>query len=203
MYVPPAFREQDLPTLHAFMHEHSFATFLTAGDPPFITHLPLLIDPSRGANGTLLGHVAKANPHAALLNGTRATAIFHGPHAYVSPSWYDPSKPSVPTWNYAVVHATGIPVIHNDPAWMKDLLSRMVAKYESPRATPWTYNLPPEFLTAMLTQIVAFEMPIDTLEGKFKLNQNRSKGDQERVMAGLANEGEEGTAGLMRRRKGD
>jgi len=201
MYVPPAFRESDLPTLQAFMEAYSFATFVSGGETPFVTHLPLLVDRSRGENGTLVGHVARANPQASLFDGARrATAIFHGPHAYVSPAWYDAGKPSVPTWNYSVVHASGVPRVTDDSAVTKELLARMVAKYEGGRAQPWTYELPVDFVDAMLRQIVAFEMPIETLEGKFKLSQNRSKGEQQRVVEGLEREGEEETAGLMRGR---
>ena len=94
MYVPPAFREQDIGTLHAFVETYSFATLVSGGETRYVTHLPLMIDAAGGGKGVLLGHFAKANPHVGVLNGTRATAIFHGPHAYVSPSWYDGAKPA-------------------------------------------------------------------------------------------------------------
>lgn len=199
MYLPPFFHEQHLSVLHTFMDEHGFATLISVGDPPVVTHLPLIIDNSQSSRGTVLGHLAKANPHAALLNGTRATAIFHGPHAYVTPSWYDSLHPAVPTWNYAVVHATGIPIVHTDTEWIKELLIRTIAKYETPRARPWKYDIPLEFLNAKLSHIVAFEMPIETLEGKFKLSQNRSEKDRVSVADALDREGSSGIAALMRK----
>src|SRR5215208_2151226 len=110
MYIPSAFRITDLPTLHEFMRRYSFATLITGGDEPFVTHLPLLLDSGSGdgQNGTLIGHFAKPNPHWQLDHAAHTSvAIFHGPHAYISPSWYRAGGPAVPTWNYAAVHAWG------------------------------------------------------------------------------------------------
>jgi transcriptional regulator len=199
MYVPPAFQEKDRDVLLRFIERYSFATFITGGDTPQVTHLPLLLD--RAAN-TLQGHFAKANAHWRALDGTReALAIFHGPHAYVSPAWYHASGPAVPTWNYAVVHASGVPEIRSDAAWLKGFVARLTAAYESQRETPWKDALPENFRAAMLTQIVGFEMPVTSLVGKFKLNQNRSAADQEGVIAGLEASGDTELAALMRARK--
>src|SRR4051794_30428541 len=102
MYIPSAFRIDDPATLQAFMRKYSFATLVTADAEPFVTHLPLLLDANHGRHGTLVGHVAKPNPHWQM-DHERLTsvAIFHGPHAYVSPTWYRSKSPAVPTWNYA------------------------------------------------------------------------------------------------------
>lgn len=197
MYIPPRFAETDPRALHAFIEQHGFATFVT--DDLNVTHLPLLLNARRTA---LQGHFARANPHWKTIDGTRrAKALFHGPHAYVSPAWYSPDKPSVPTWNYAAVHASGVPAIIDDEKWMNDFLERLIRKYESARAQPWAYTPPPEFHAAMLTQIVGFELPIEQIEGTFKLSQNRSEKDQASVIAGLEAEGESETAALMRARR--
>lgn len=196
MYIPPRFAETDLPTLLTFIDEHGFATFIT--DDLEVTHLPLLLNADQTA---LQGHFAKANPQWKTIDGARrAKALFHGPHAYVSPAWYSPEKPSVPTWNYATVHVSGAPKMIDDEIWMNDFLERLIQKYESPRAQPWTYTPPKEFHAAMLTQIVGFELPIEKIEGKFKLSQNRSEKEQASVIAGLAAEGAHETAKLMRAR---
>src|SRR5438132_1080087 len=115
MYIPPAFRIEDLPCLHAIMRENSFATLVTgAGGELCATHIPILLDPNRGKFGTLTGHVAKANTHWESLRGNvEALVIFQGPHAYVSPSWY--KTQAVPTWNYVAVHAYGRPRLIEDP----------------------------------------------------------------------------------------
>jgi transcriptional regulator len=199
MYIPPRFAENNSESLFAFIHEHSFATFVT--DDLEVTHLPLLLNAEQTA---LQGHFAKANPHWKAIDGQRrAKAVFHGPHAYVSPAWYSPDKPSVPTWNYATVHVSGAPKMIDDEKGMNGFLERLIHKYESARAKPWAYAPPKEFHAAMLTQIVGFELPIEKIEGKFKLSQNRSEKDQAAVIAGLATEGGKETAALMKARTGN
>src|SRR5688572_3972797 len=127
MYIPHAFRIDVPDALHAFMRQYSFATLITGGGEPFATHLPLLLDTSRGPHGTLLGHFARPNPHWRLDHQQYGSlAIFHGPHAYVSPSWYPSAAPAVPTWNYATVHAVGRIVPIDDAAYIATLLEQMV-----------------------------------------------------------------------------
>jgi transcriptional regulator len=183
MYIPTAFRADDRSALYDLIDRHGFGTLVSVIDgTPFATHLPLLLDRGRGV---LLGHVARANPHwHALAGSAEALAIFHGPHAYVSPSWYAPA-PAVPTWNYAAVHVYGTPRLL-DEAGLRDLVGRLVEQYESGRARPWTMDLPEDYMGKMLRAIVGFEIPIERIEGKFKLSQNRSTEDRAGVIAALA-----------------
>lgn len=188
MYIPKPFEITDPAWCHALMRAQSFAAMITADDAggPFATHLPILVDPARGPLGTLRGHVARANPHWRYLAAGRPTlVIFAGAHAYVSPSWYA-THPSVPTWNYVAVHATGRPALIEEPARVTALLARMVATYEAGRAEPWRFDsLTEDYVTAMIRAIVAFELPIERLEGKAKLSQNRPAEDQAGAIGGL------------------
>src|SRR5437867_3355300 len=181
MYLPSEFRVEDPALLHDLIERFSFATLVSIEDGrPSVTHLPLLLDRSLGEHGTLLGHVARANNQwRGFERGVETLAIFQAEHGYVSPSWYE-THPSVPTWNYRVVHAYGVPRVIDDEAGKRGILSRLVEKYESGFDMPWPMDLPEAYFKSMLAQIVAFEMPISRLEGKFKLSQNRSRTDQER-----------------------
>jgi len=192
MYIPKGFEVEDLATLHGFMEEHSFATLIGAlNGAPFATHLPLLIDRGRGEKGTIVGHVARANPHGKIFDGkTPALAIFTGAHAYVSPSWYA-SKDVVPTWLYTAVHAYGTPSVSSDPVQVRALLERMVQLFEGGFARPWQLAGQREaYLEGMQRSIVAFEMPIQRIEGKFKLNQIKSEADRKGTIAGLKSTGD-------------
>lgn len=185
MYVPTHFSEDDPARLRALIDENAFATLVTAEDGrPFATHLPLLLDPGRGPHGVLLGHMARANPQwRSFGGGAEALAIFAGPHAYVSPRWYA-TQPSVPTWNYAAVHAYGVPRILDDAAEAREALARLTARLEGDGG--WSMDgLPESYLAGMMRGIVAFEIPVARLEGKFKLSQNRSATDRRRVVAAL------------------
>ena len=189
MYVPKHFEIADPAWCHALMRAQSFAVMITADDAgtPFATHLPILVDESRGRLGTLRGHVARANPHWRYLAAGRPTlVVFSGAHAYVSPAWYA-SHPSVPTWNYVAVHATGTAVLVEDPTPVRGLLVDLVAVYEGARPAPWSFaSLPADYVEGMQRGIVAFEIAIERLEGKAKLSQNRSGEDQARTRAALA-----------------
>lgn len=198
MYIPESFRLTDDKLALSFIEQYSFATFITAaraGDI-VVTHLPLLLKRS-GDRAVLQGHVARANEHWRQFDGlTRALAIFNGPHGYVSPSWYQ-VKPAVPTWNYAVVHATGCPRAVEDPHLTATILEDLVGKFESRRSRPWDVReLPPDYYEHMARQIVGFEMPIERLDSKFKLGQNRSMPDREGTINGLLQEGEPDSAAL-------
>jgi transcriptional regulator len=189
MYIPKQFQITDTAWCHALMRAQSFAAMITADDAgvPFATHLPILVDPARGPLGTLRGHVARANPHWRYLSAGRPTlVIFAGAHAYVSPSWYA-THPSVPTWNYVAVHATGTGALVEDPEPVKTLLADLVRTYESSGPTAWSLEgLPADYLAGMQRGIVAFEIPIERLEGKAKLSQNRDAVDQARTREALA-----------------
>jgi transcriptional regulator len=188
MYVPKHFEETDREILLDLIDDYGFATVISWGAAePQVTHVPLMVDRQVKGQERLLGHFARANPHWSAFDGTQpALAIFHGPHAYVSPAWYS-EHPSVPTWSYAVVHAYGKPQVVDDAAtW--SILQRLIEKLEKPRENRWPAELPQEFVTKKLKAIVGFEIPIDRLEGKFKLGQNKSATDQAGAFAGLASE---------------
>ena len=187
MYTPPAFREDDLQAIHALMRENSFAILVTQQDGvPLATHLPFMLDAARGPYGTLVAHMARANTQwRAFANHQEALVIFQGPHAYVTPSWYDPGL-NVPTWNYAAVHAYGTPRVIDDEATLYAMLSRLTATHEAGFEQPWLFEMGADDFRGKLKGIVAFEIEISRLEGKMKLSQNRSQADQERVAAALA-----------------
>jgi len=189
MYIPKQFQVTDSAWCHALMRAQSFAAMITADDTgaPFATHLPMLVDPARGPFGTLRGHVARANPHWRYLAAGRPTlVIFSGAHAYVSPSWYA-THPSVPTWNYVAVHATGTGALVEDAEQVRTLLADLVHTYESSGPTAWSVEgLSADYLAGMQRGIVAFEIPIERLEGKAKLSQNRDAVDQARTREALA-----------------
>ena len=199
MYIPNSFREDDPALLHELMRQYNFAILVSQHEgAPFATHLPLLLDAQRGPHGTLLGHMARANPQwRDFAASGEALVIFQGPHAYVSPSWYEVA-PSVPTWNYAIVHAYGTPRIIEDHARLHGMLEALVDTHESAFTRPWHMDLPGDYLDKMLRAIVGFEIEITRLEGKFKLSQNRSADDQRRVVAALAAGEDELGAGVAR-----
>jgi transcriptional regulator len=186
MYTPSAFAVTDLPRLHEFLQQHSFATLVSESDDGLaISHLPLLLDADRGPQGTLIGHFARANDHWKRSTGGRSVAIFNGPHAYVSPAWYEEPH-VVPTWNYIAVHATGPLQIVDDRDWLRELVRRTVNLYEAARPVPWRMeSQDPAFIDKLLAAIVGFELPIERLEGKWKLSQNHSPARRERVMRQL------------------
>ena len=187
MYIPPAFRVEDASQLAAFIQRHSFATLITHdGAAPFASHLPMLYRPEAGAHGTLLSHMARANPQwQHFTSGTEALVVFHGPHSYISPSWYQ-TGPAVPTWNYAAVHAYGIPVVFSEHERVVSLLRELVSTYESAFERPWPGDLPDDYRDKLMKGIVAFEIPVTRLEGKFKLGQNRPGADLQRVFEVLS-----------------
>ena len=203
MYIPKAFREDDINTLHKLMREYSFATLITQHEGvPFATHLPFILDAQRGPNGTLLAHMARANPqwhHFA--SGQEELVIFQGPHAYISPSWYE-LELSVPTWNYAVVHAYGLPRLIEDQVKLYNLLKSLIHTHEAHFEKPWPFNLPDDYLQKMMHGIVGFEIEITRLEGKFKMSQNRTESERENVIAALQESSDTLTmAELMTRKK--
>lgn len=193
MYIPKHFDTSEPVWCHALIRAESFATLVTQdkAGAPFVTHLPFLLDPKRGPLGTLLGHMARPNPQwRAFASGRPALVVFQGPHAYVSPSWYE-VHPAVPTWNYVAVHAYGMPAVIENQARVKALLGRLTETHEAGRPSPWRIeSLAPEYVDAMIRGIVAFEIPIDRLEGKAKLSQNRGAADQRHVREALAASGD-------------
>ncbi|WP_437879409.1 FMN-binding negative transcriptional regulator [Pseudomonas sp. LRF_L74] len=192
MYRPAAFRQDDLSTLHQQIRTSRLASVISQGrDDLLASHLPLLLVESEGEKGTLYGHFARANPHwRELLGQPQTLVVFNGVDAYVSPTWY-PSKAehgkAVPTWNYIAVHAHGQAVIFDDAERLRWLVGTLSAQHESGRARPWSIDdAPKDYLDAMLRAIVGFALPIERLEGQWKLSQNRSDADREGVRRGLA-----------------
>lgn len=187
MYCPEAFAVSDPEQLQRFIAQYSFATLVSTVDGhPFATHLPLLLDPGTSTHGTLLGHMARANPQwQAFESSQEVLAIFQGPHAYVSPSWYE-TTPAVPTWNYATVHVYGVPRIIEDSQQLATLVDRLTAVYESGMPQPWPGDIPVDFKQKLLKAIVGFVIDITRVEGKFKLGQNRPLVDQQAVARRLA-----------------
>ena len=186
MYRPQSFRVSDPTVLFAFMEQYSFATLVsTIEGAPFATHLPLIVDRDHAPQGAILGHMARANPHWQAFDGPQEVlTIFHGPHAYISPTWYV-TEPAVPTWNYAAVHVYGIPRIIEDQAWLSSLVDRLSAIYEAGKPQPWTGDVPADFKAKLLRAIVGFEIAITRIEGKFKFGQNRPHEDQLQVVQRL------------------
>jgi transcriptional regulator len=203
MYIPKAFAVLDRDALHDFIEAHSFATLVTTRDrAPFATRLPLILAREASAHGTLIGHVARANPHWRSFDGhSQALAMFDGPHAYISPNWYITS-PAVPTWDYATVHAYGVPRIIEDTGRVEAIVDRLVAIHEAELPQPWSAReAPTEFKSNLLRAIVGFEMAIDRIEGKFKFAQNRPREDQLAMLDKLAsssNAGDRELANLIR-----
>lgn len=187
MYIPKHFAG-DETMAREVMRDHSWALLMTAGEDgaPVATHLSLLWQDDGSAHGSLIGHMARANPHWQLFTrGPESLALFWGPHAYVSPTWYTPG-PKVPTWNYVTVHAYGRPQIVEDTRGALDVLARLAAAYEGTDAAAWSLDrLPPGNAEAQTRGIVAFRLPLSRIETKIKLSQNRDPEDQRRVIGKL------------------
>ena len=184
MYLPTHFRHDDRNEIFDFIEAHSFGLLVSQLDGEhFATHLPLLVDRELGAHGTLLGHVAKANPHWRTTDA-EVLAVFSGPHAYISPTWYEAPQ-VVPTWNYLAVHAYGKLSLATDQADTLSILRRMVDHYERGQPTPWRWTDADEYLERMAAGIVAFRISISRLEGKWKLGQNHTAERRENVIRHL------------------
>jgi transcriptional regulator len=187
MYIPANFAETDLPTLHEFMRQHSFASLVTQqGGAQFASHLPLLLDSSIGTHGALLGHMARNNAQSQdLESGAEVLVTFLGPHAYVSAAWYEPNPLVAPTWNYMAVHAYGVARILSQ-AELENTLHRLVDENEKTLSPPWQLEISQVMRERMLEAIVGFEIRLNRVEGKFKMSQNRTPQDRRNVIAQLS-----------------
>ena len=192
MYTPKHFEQTDQQALWDFIDAHAFGTLVSIADGrPLVSHLPFL--PDRDA-GVLHCHVARANPHwLEIARSPQVLAIFAGPHGYVSPTWYA-ERGGVPTWNYTVVHAHGSAQAVDDAERTRRHVEALAAKYERGRPAPWV----PDYDTRRLAGIVGIDIRVASLEGKFKLSQNRSEADRARVVAELAASGRDEDAALAR-----
>jgi transcriptional regulator len=184
MYTPKHFEITEKQVLYDLMRVHSFATIINIVDGvPFATHMPVILDAERGMLRT---HIARANPQwKHFSSDTEILIIFQGDHSYISPNFYA-THPSVPTWNYMTVHAYAKPRILENPVEVRAVLLELVQEFEG--ANGWHMNtLTDDYLHGMMKGIVAFELAITRLEGKFKLSQNRNQTDQHGVIANLEN----------------
>ncbi len=196
MYIPALFVETDLGRLHDFIEQHSFGILVTQSQgSPFASHLPFLLDRQAGANGTLIGHIARANPQWRQVDSPEVMVIFSGPHAYISPAWYE-AELVVPTWNYVSVHAYGVVSWIEEPEVLLEIVQSSVQTYERSRPQPWTLNAPDDFVARLLQQIVGFRIEITRLEGKWKLNQNHPVERREKVIQALRKRDDENSRAI-------
>lgn len=202
MYLPSHFEETRDEVMHTLVRRHPLGLLITLEDgEPCADSIPFLLDAARGAHGTLVAHVARANPLWRRANGQRVLAVFQGPQAYVSPSAY-PSKAEhgkvVPTWNYVMVQARGTLRAIENARTLHGIVSRLTDTHEAGRAAPWAVSdAPADYVEKMLGAIVGLEIPVEALAGKWKVSQNRSAADRAGVARQLAAEG--GDAAAMAR----
>jgi transcriptional regulator len=200
VYLPKRFENTDLAQSLALMRERPLATVISTGvnGHSFVSHLPLIVE--RDAERLVcIGHLARANPHWKLMAGGVATAIFHGPNAYITPSWY--VENNVPTWNYAVVHVRGPVSLIEDRAGIVRCLEKLTDHVEhGPDA--WKFWIPDDLVDVLEKSIVGFEIAVESLEAKFKLSQNRPDADRDRVIQGLERRQDAGSRGVAELMKG-
>ena len=205
VYLPPAFTETRHEVLIEHIERYDFGLLVSHGEDGIVaSHVPFLID-RHGDTLHLHAHLARPNPQVAqLARGGEVLAIFHGPHAYISPNWYG-SGPAVPTWNYIDVHAYGPVRLVDDSAWLRGFLRRLSERHEAQSPAPWRMDqLPETYAQSMLQGIVGLDITVTRLEGKYKLSQNRPASDRPRVIAALEARGDadaRAVARLMRDRE--
>ena len=201
MYTPASFKLSDAAEIHGFMWQHSFAMLVTHGGGGMsASRLPLLLDADAGPHGTLLGHMARANPQWKDVAG-EALVIFPGPHVYVSPTWYE-TPAMVPTWNYVTVHAYGTLQLVEDRDGLHDILTRTTSVYERRMPEPWSYDVADPDIDKMLKAIVGFRIEISRLEGKAKLNQNHPEERRRKVIQALETQDGEDSQAIARLMRG-
>ena len=191
MYVPPFNEENDIAVLHGLIRSKPLGAWATMVDGEIvINHIPFLLDESKGEFGTLFGHVAKMNDIAHNFSSDiQSVVVFQGEQAYLTPSWY-PSKhqhgKEVPTWNYTVVHAHGIPISHTDPEWLLAHVNALTNIHESSEPLPWKVSDAPEkFINNLTRAIVGIEIPITQLTGKWKLGQHKAMPEKLGIVTGM------------------
>jgi len=186
LYIPKPHLVEDRKFLHDFMDEFAFVDMVTSAPSIRITHIPVLLDRNAGKYGTIRGHISRQNPQNKTFNGRdTAVIVFRGPHSYISPAWYAKTE-AVPTWNFAVVHASGKLKPVDEPKALHDFLARLIHKFETYEGSSWDFSkLPDSYVNGMLSGIIGFEMEIELLEGKFKLGQERSEADKQGILRGL------------------
>jgi len=199
VYIPEHFRNEDRATALAFMRANPFIILVSNTETgPFATHVPVIMRESAD-NLTIRGHVAKANPHWRYLQtDPQCLLIFHGPHAYISPSNYE-TREVVPTWNYGAVHVYGEARTYSAPEELLSMLHDLIPTFEAAYGEQWA-SLSEAYRQRMLSHIVGFEIAVTRLEAKFKLSQNRTQQEQQNIIASLGASPDtaiSGTARLM------
>ena len=202
MYIPSPFKEERIDVLHDAIRHAGLATLVSlAGDGLIASHIPLLLDPQPAPYGTLLGHLARPNPQARGAIGD-ALAIFLGPDAYITPSWYATKAQTgkvVPTWNYVAIHAHGPLEFIDDPQHAREHVTALTERHEQGRPAPWaTSDAPEEFIASLVRGIIGFRLTIKRLDGKWKMGQNRALQDRVGVANGLEETGRFDMAALAR-----
>ncbi len=203
MYLPPHFSEPRLEELHRILREHPLGMLVTHGPAGLdANHIPFELDPERGPHGTLLAHVARANPLCTeFAGGADVMVVFRGVQGYISPNWY-PSKHEthrqVPTWNYEVVHAHGRLRLVDDEKFVRGIVARLTRRHEATEPQPWKMGeAPADYLDRMLQAIVGVEIEVVRLEGKRKLSQNREARDVDGAVRALQERGQEALSSAM------
>jgi transcriptional regulator len=209
VYVPAHFAEDRISVLHDLIHASTLATLVSmTPDGMIASHAPLMLDPDPAPYGTLIGHLAKANPHARAANPSVQTlVIFQGPDGYITPSYYAAKLEHgkvVPTWNYAAIHAYGTLEAFDDAARLLEVVTRLTRRHEKGRTKPWDVSDAPEgFVQSMLRSIVGIALPIVRLDGKVKMSQNRPAADIAGVINGLRQDGQDALATAVVRATAD
>ena len=182
MYLPRHYAVTDKQQLHDFIKENGFGIMFSSNGPePMATHLPFILDEHAGEQGTLLSHMAGANRQWRYDDGQEVLAVFQGSHTYVSPTWYQDPE-TVPTWNYVAVHAYGKLRAVQDQQRLQNILAQITDYYESSLPEPWQAQFNSEYAQQMLKRIVVFDIEIDKIQGKWKLNQNLPEPRRRRVV---------------------
>lgn len=191
MYQPSHHREDREDVQHALIDAHPFGLLISSGSEGLLANgLPFILRRGQGPHGLLKAHIARANDQWQGLEGQQVLVVFQGPLSYVSPSFYETKKETgkvVPTWNYAMVQVRGIARVHTDPAWLSAQINEITDRQEGTRAHPWAVSdAPGAYIESQLRGIIGIEIPIASIEGKWKVSQNRPQADRRGVAEGLA-----------------
>ena len=197
MYVPRHYAVTDRQQFHDFIKGNGFGIMFSGNGPePVASHLPFILDESAGEQGTLLSHMAGANRQWRHADGRQVLTVFQGPHTYVSPTWYQDPE-TVPTWNYVAVHVYGILKVVQDQERIQNILARITDYYEASLPQPWQAEFTSEYAQQMVKRIVAFEIEIDKMQGKWKLNQNHPEERRRRVVDVLKTMPDDNSRGIV------
>jgi transcriptional regulator len=206
MYLPPAFAEDRIEVKHGLIHAYPLGTLIVnTEDGPTADLMPFLLYPDEGEHGVLRAHVARANPvWKALADGAPALAVFQGPEAYITPTWYEVKRTTgkaVPTWNYAMVQVRGTARAVEDDAWLRRLLDDLTHAHERKMPQPWAVSdAPADYIATMMRAIVGIELPIASIQGKWKVSQNRDMADRASIVEGLRGREADDMAALVAER---